>query len=465
MVNLIEFDPGATVPAHSHPHEQLGIVLRGMQALVVDGVAHELGPMEGYVLPGHVEHSAYCGPEGATVIDIFAPCARTTGSAGPAKPQIHRHNEGVSQTIEAPVEVRLPDEDNEHDHDRPWIVIVWNDPINLMSYVTFVLRKLFGFSEEEATKLMLQVHNDGKAVVSSGEKEKAEFDVARLHAHGSVGNAQAGLMAKRSIKRDRKGGYTLHLPPDERELLRSLPAQFREVLQTDDPGLRRLFPPAYTDDDDANDEFQRLMREELLEGKLAALEIVERDGRRRAPHRRAARGLARRAREPAPLPRHAARRQRGDVRRRARPRRPERTGARAVRLPELAAGAGGRGAVGRRSSGTSSLRLDEHAPRRQLEARLHRIVDRVEREDLPEQRRQLEPAGGDVLEQDRQRDGGILGAVHRPVRNFSRRRNSPGSRSSRSPVGGSPTITVVPPLRVKRNAVALVSGKPTASKP
>jgi ATP-dependent Clp protease adaptor protein ClpS len=90
----------------------------------------------------------------------------------------------VSQTIEAPVEVRLPDEDNEHDHDRPWIVIVWNDPINLMSYVTFVLRKLFGFSVEEATTLMLQVHNDGKAIVSSGEKEKAEFDVARLHAHG-----------------------------------------------------------------------------------------------------------------------------------------------------------------------------------------------------------------------------------------------------------------------------------------
>ena len=90
----------------------------------------------------------------------------------------------MSQTIEAPVEVRLADEDNEHDHDRPWIVIVWNDPINLMSYVTFVLRKLFGFSLEEATKLMLQVHNDGKAIVSSGEKEKAEFDVARLHAHG-----------------------------------------------------------------------------------------------------------------------------------------------------------------------------------------------------------------------------------------------------------------------------------------
>ena len=73
MINLIDFEPGATVPAHAHPHEQLGIVLRGMQALVVDGVAHELGPMEGYVLPGGVEHSAYCGPEGALVIDVFSP--------------------------------------------------------------------------------------------------------------------------------------------------------------------------------------------------------------------------------------------------------------------------------------------------------------------------------------------------------------------------------------------------------
>jgi quercetin dioxygenase-like cupin family protein len=73
MLNLIEFEPGATVPLHSHPHEQLGIVLRGMQALVVDGVAHELAPMEGYVLPGGVEHSAYCGREGALVLDVFSP--------------------------------------------------------------------------------------------------------------------------------------------------------------------------------------------------------------------------------------------------------------------------------------------------------------------------------------------------------------------------------------------------------
>jgi len=68
--------------------------------------------------------------------------------------------------------------------DRPWIVIVWNDPINLMVYVTYVLQKLFGYSKEKATKLMLDVHHKGKAVVSSGTRESCEFDVYRLHAHG-----------------------------------------------------------------------------------------------------------------------------------------------------------------------------------------------------------------------------------------------------------------------------------------
>ena len=73
MINLIEFEPGAEVPSHSHPHEQLGVVLRGTQVLIVGGVEHSLGPMECYVLPGGVEHAARCGPEGATVIDVFQP--------------------------------------------------------------------------------------------------------------------------------------------------------------------------------------------------------------------------------------------------------------------------------------------------------------------------------------------------------------------------------------------------------
>ena len=89
-------------------------------------------------------------------------------------------------TIVAPaeVEVREPVVHDDVERERPWVVIVWNDPINLMSYVTLVFQKLFGYSVQKATKLMLQVHNEGKAVVSSGNREKSELDVARLHAHG-----------------------------------------------------------------------------------------------------------------------------------------------------------------------------------------------------------------------------------------------------------------------------------------
>ena len=84
----------------------------------------------------------------------------------------------------APLEVEEPLTDEALGTDRPWIVIVWNDPVNLMSYVVYVFQKLFGYSREKATRLMLQVHNEGKAVVSSGAREKIEADVARLHAHG-----------------------------------------------------------------------------------------------------------------------------------------------------------------------------------------------------------------------------------------------------------------------------------------
>ena len=82
----------------------------------------------------------------------------------------------------APERTVEPTEVNELD--RPWNVLVWNDPVTLMDYVVFVLRKLFGHDEATATKLMMQVHNEGKAVVSSGPREKSEADVARLHAHG-----------------------------------------------------------------------------------------------------------------------------------------------------------------------------------------------------------------------------------------------------------------------------------------
>jgi len=68
--------------------------------------------------------------------------------------------------------------------DRPWQTVVWNDPVNLMSYVTYVFQKLFGYSRDKATRLMLDVHHKGRAIVSSGSKEQMEADVARLHAAG-----------------------------------------------------------------------------------------------------------------------------------------------------------------------------------------------------------------------------------------------------------------------------------------
>jgi ATP-dependent Clp protease adaptor protein ClpS len=83
-----------------------------------------------------------------------------------------------------PAEVVRPQTHEVAVPELPWLVIVWNDPINLMTYVTYVFQKLFGYSREKAHKLMLDVHHKGRAVVSSGPKERAELDVARLHQHG-----------------------------------------------------------------------------------------------------------------------------------------------------------------------------------------------------------------------------------------------------------------------------------------
>jgi ATP-dependent Clp protease adaptor protein ClpS len=66
----------------------------------------------------------------------------------------------------------------------PWITIVWNDPINLMSYVSYVFQSYFGYSRSKAEKLMLDVHHKGKAVVSSGRREEMERDVEAMHSYG-----------------------------------------------------------------------------------------------------------------------------------------------------------------------------------------------------------------------------------------------------------------------------------------
>ena len=90
----------------------------------------------------------------------------------------------TSPPITVPVETEDPSAGEVHEPDRPWLVIVWNDPINLMSYVTFVFQKLFGYSREKAEKLMLDVHHKGRAIVSSGARERMEHDASRLHAYG-----------------------------------------------------------------------------------------------------------------------------------------------------------------------------------------------------------------------------------------------------------------------------------------
>lgn len=77
-----------------------------------------------------------------------------------------------------------PETDTRVEEDVPWQVVVWNDPVNLMDYVVWVLRRLFGHSLEEATRLMLAVHNEGRATVAQGPREQAELDCYRLHQHG-----------------------------------------------------------------------------------------------------------------------------------------------------------------------------------------------------------------------------------------------------------------------------------------
>lgn len=89
----------------------------------------------------------------------------------------------------APVEVEpttTPDEALEDavSTAKPWVTIVWNDPVNLMSYVTYVFQKYFGYDKAKAEKLMMEVHEDGKSVVSSGSREEMERDVQAMHEYG-----------------------------------------------------------------------------------------------------------------------------------------------------------------------------------------------------------------------------------------------------------------------------------------
>jgi ATP-dependent Clp protease adaptor protein ClpS len=84
----------------------------------------------------------------------------------------------------APVREKAPVTEDDVTHDGPWDVIVWDDPVNLMSYVVFVFRRVFGYPEPVARKLMLEVHRNGKALVASEPREQAEMYVQQLHGYG-----------------------------------------------------------------------------------------------------------------------------------------------------------------------------------------------------------------------------------------------------------------------------------------
>ena len=88
-----------------------------------------------------------------------------------------------AETITAPTKIE-PDVEEVVELERPWVVVVWNDPINLMTYVTYVFQKLFGYPREKAHKLMLEVHFDGKSAVWAGPRERSEAYVAALHTYG-----------------------------------------------------------------------------------------------------------------------------------------------------------------------------------------------------------------------------------------------------------------------------------------
>lgn len=87
-------------------------------------------------------------------------------------------------TTTAPAPVKSPVKREETARQFGWNVVVWNDPVTLMTYVVLVFRRLFGYDHDTATKLMLQVHHEGRAIVATQPREQAEVSVTKLHAFG-----------------------------------------------------------------------------------------------------------------------------------------------------------------------------------------------------------------------------------------------------------------------------------------
>ena len=180
----------------------------------------------------------------------------------------------------------------------PWVTIVWNDPVNLMSYVTYVFESYFGHPREKAEKLMKQVHEQGRAVVSTGSLEAMEVDVQAMHELRPLGDAAAKRAVMRGFRR-RRGMYVARLDDDERGVIAALVADVAELLGAGridevplaatvpgdgsprlslepvvppiDPAVRRLLPDASRDDPEVSAEFRRLTEGDIRAGKVARL--------------------------------------------------------------------------------------------------------------------------------------------------------------------------------------------------
>lgn len=90
----------------------------------------------------------------------------------------------AASTVDVPVLDPFVESRTALDEDTPWVVVVWDDPVNLMTYVTMVLRRVFGLDRVQAERLMLKVHHEGRAVVAREPREQAELHVAQLHDFG-----------------------------------------------------------------------------------------------------------------------------------------------------------------------------------------------------------------------------------------------------------------------------------------
>ncbi len=294
---------------------------------------------------------------------------------------------------------------------------------------------------------MLQVHNEGKAVVVLRREGEGRVRRRATPRARPLGDAAAGLMLGRRIQRDRKGGYRLRLPAEERDLLRVAPgAAARRLLARTTRACAALFPPRTpttpTPTTSTGADAQRAARGQARRTASRRGDASDADHLTRSSWRP---GSARsRASASSSAPSSTS------------PRRPTRheldpddpDAPRRWRCTATSAGCRSRpsrrcppGSVAASAAHRSGL--DEHAPGGQLEACLHRVVDRVQREDSPSSGASSSRPAATCSSRIGSATAGSSDPYIVPVRNFSRRRNSAGSRSRRSPVGGSPTITVV----------------------